>query len=113
MKIEITLRHASGVTVLETRGKMMIPAESNLRKFVREVMEAGSRGVLIDLEEVPMIDSWGVGELVWAYTTVTRRGGKLKLLKPSPKVFDILEITRLLTVFETFQNESEAIDSFA
>ncbi len=50
---------------------------------------------------------------MWAYTTVTRRGGKLKLLKPSPKVFDILEITRLLTVFETFQNESEAIDSFA
>jgi anti-sigma B factor antagonist len=113
MKIEITPRHESGVIVLETKGKMMIPAESNLREFVREAMEAGSRGVLIDLQDVPMIDSWGIGELVWAYTTVTKRGGKLKLLKPSPKVFDILEITRLMTVFETFQDETEAIDSFA
>jgi anti-sigma B factor antagonist len=113
MKIEITSRHESGVTVLETKGKMMIPAESNLRSLVHEALEAGSHGVLIDLQDVPMIDSWGVGELVWAYTTVSRRGGELKLLKPSPKVFDILEITRLMTVFETFQDENEAIDSFA
>jgi anti-sigma B factor antagonist len=72
----------------------------------------GARKLLIDLGDVATIDSSGVGELVSAFTTVTNRGGKLKLVNLPPKVNDILQITQLITVFETFDNVDEAIASF-
>ena len=72
----------------------------------------GPAKLLINLGEVTTIDSSGVGELVSAYTTVTNRGGKLKLVNMPPKVSDILQITQLITVFEVFETEDEAVQSF-
>jgi anti-sigma B factor antagonist len=111
--MKITARHQAGITVLEPKGKITIGmGDVALRDSVREALEAGSRDILIDLHEVSTIDSSGIGELVSAYTTVTNRGGKLKLLRLPPKVEDILQITQLMTVFEVYDEEGEALDSF-
>lgn len=111
MKVDV--RHREGVTILEPKGKITIGVgDIALRDAVVESLEAGSRNILLDLNQVSTIDSSGVGEMVSAYTTVTNRGGKLKLLNLSPKVVDILQITQLITVFEAFEEEDEAIASF-
>ncbi|MCH7664449.1 MAG: STAS domain-containing protein [Acidobacteria bacterium] len=111
MKVDV--RHREGVTILEPKGKITIGVgDIALRDAVVESLEAGSRNILLDLNQVSTIDSSGVGEMVSAYTTVTNRGGKLKLLNLPPKVVDILQITQLITVFETFEEEDEAVASF-
>ena len=111
MKIEA--RHDRGVTVLEPKGKITIGVgDVALREAVARALEAGARNVLVDLGGVTTIDSSGIGELVSAYTTVTNRGGKLKLVNLPPKVTDILQITQLISVFEVFDSIDEALDSF-
>ena len=93
MKVDV--RHREGVTILEPKGKITIGVgDIALRDAVVESLEAGSRNILLDLNQVSTIDSSGVGEMVSAYTTVTNRGGKLKLLNLPPKVVDILQITQ-------------------
>lgn len=111
MKIDI--RHVRGVTILAPQGKITIGAgDIALRDAVIETLEAGSLHILLDLEAVSTIDSSGIGEMVSAYTTVTNRGGKLKLVNLPAKVQDILTITQLITVFEAYDNEDEAVSSF-
>lgn len=111
MKIEA--RHVQGVTILEPKGKITIGVgDVALREAVGEALEAGGRNLLVDLGGVSTIDSSGIGELVSAYTTVTNRGGKLKLFNLPPKVTDILQITQLISVFEIFEDEGEALASF-
>lgn len=111
MKIEA--RHVRGVTILEPVGKITIGVgDVALREAVHEALEAGARFILVNLSGVSTIDSSGVGELVSAYTTVTSRGGKLKLCSLPAKVIDILQMTQLITVFETYDTEEEAIASF-
>ena len=84
-----------------------------LREAVAEALEAGARNILVDLGGVTTIDSSGIGELVSAYTSVSNRGGKLKLVNLPPKVTDILQITQLISVFEVHDNENEALASFS
>lgn len=111
MKIDKRVR--DGVTILEIEGKITIgKGDVALREAVHEALGGGARKLLIDLARVSTIDSSGVGELVSAFTTVTNRGGKLKLLNLPPKVNDILQVTQLITVFEVFDNENEAIASY-
>ncbi len=111
MKIE--QRERDGVTILDVEGKITIgKGDVALREAVHQALADGARKLLIDLGDVATIDSSGVGELVSAFTTVTNRGGKLKLVNLPPKVNDILQITQLITVFETFDNLDEAIASF-
>jgi anti-sigma B factor antagonist len=111
--MKITARMRQGVTVLEPKGKITIgEGDVALREAVHEAMDAGAKHMLINLQDTTTIDSSGIGELVAAYTTVTNRGGNLKLLKLPPKVHDILQITQLVTVFEVFDDEDEAIASF-
>lgn len=111
MKIE--KRERDGVTILDVEGKITIgKGDVALREAVHQALADGARKLLIDLGDVATIDSSGVGELVSAFTTVTNRGGKLKLVNLPPKVNDILQITQLITVFETFDNLDEAIASF-
>jgi anti-sigma B factor antagonist len=111
--MKITKRERDGVTILEVEGKVTIgKGDVVLREAVHQAMGDGPAKLLIHLGEVTTIDSSGVGELVSAFTTVTNRGGKLKLLKLPPKVNDILQITQLITVFEVFENEDEAVTSF-
>ena len=111
--MNISSREVDGVRVLEPVGKMTIGVgDVALREAVQEALANGDRKLLINLEGVKTMDSSAIGELVSAYTTVTNRGGKLKLEKLPAKVRDILQITQLITVFEIYDDEREAIDSF-
>ena len=111
--MKISVRQEQGVTILEPKGKITIGVgDVALRDAVNEALEAGARNILVNLAGVSTIDSSGIGELVSAYTTVTNRGGKLKLSSLPSKVSDILQITQLITVFEVFDTEREALESF-
>ena len=112
--MKIDARHEQGVTILDPKGKITIGVgDVALRNSVAEALEAGARNLLVNLGGVTTIDSSGIGELVSAYTTVTNRGGKLKLENLPPKVTDILQITQLISVFEVHDNEQEALASFS
>lgn len=112
--MKITKRVSSGVTILGVKGKVTIGVgDIMLRNAVLDTLEEGARHILLDLGGVTTMDSSGIGELVSVYTTVSNRGGALKLLHLPPKVQDILAITQLITVFEVFDNEPEAVESFA
>ena len=111
--MKISSRQREGVTILEPQGKITIGVgDVALRNAVHEAVGAGTKNILIDLSGVSTIDSSGIGELVATYTTVTNRGGKLKLLHLPPKIQDIMQVTQLITVFEVFDDEDEAIASF-
>jgi anti-sigma B factor antagonist len=83
-----------------------------LRDKVNSLVQQGQRKIILNLSDVPYIDSAGLGEIVRTYTTVSRQGGSLKLLNLTKRIQDLLAITKLLTVFETFENEQDAIKSF-
>lgn len=111
MKIET--RVEAGVTVLSPKGKITIGAgDISIRDSVRETLDAGEKKILIDMFGVTTIDSSGISELVHAYTTTTSHGGKLKLSRLPAKVTDILTATQLITVFDVYDDEIEAIESF-
>jgi len=111
--MKIDKREREGVLILDVEGKITIGrGDIALREAVHKALDDGARKVVIRLADVSTIDSSGVGELVSAFTTVTNRGGKLKLLHLPPKVNDILQITQLITVFEVYDNEDEAVASF-
>jgi anti-sigma B factor antagonist len=111
--MNISSRQRDGVTILEPKGKITIGlGDVALRNAVHEVVGGGSKQILIDLSGVTTMDSSGVGELVSTFTTVTNRGGKLKLLHLPPKIQDIMQVTQLITVFEVFDDEDEAVRSF-
>ena len=111
MKIQQRVR--DGVAILDCKGRITIGVgDVALRESVQGAVKAGHMNILINLDGVSTMDSSGVGELVSTYTTVTNRGGKLKLLHLPPKVSDILQITQLITVFEVFDDEDEAVRSF-
>jgi len=111
--MKISSRQAQGVTILEPKGKLTIGVgDVALRDAVHGALEGGASNLLVDLSEVTTMDSSAIGELVSAFTTVTNRGGKLKLLNLPPKVQDILQITQLVTVFDVYDGEEEALSSF-
>jgi anti-sigma B factor antagonist len=83
-----------------------------LRNKINAIMQVGAKQILLNLGDVPYIDSAGLGEVVRSYTTVSRQGGVLKLLNLTKRIQDLLAITKLLTVFETFDSEGEALKSF-
>ena len=111
--MKISARHRKGVTILEPKGKITIGVgDVALREAVHEALTAGNHNVLIDMGGVTTIDSSGVGELVSTYTSVSNRGGRLKLMHLPAKVTDILQVTQLITVFEVYDDEDEALASF-
>jgi len=111
--LTINERNAGNVTVLDLSGRITIGEGSvQLRDAVRRLLEQGNKNLLIDLGAVDYVDSSGIGELVSCYTTTKNQGGQLKLLNLTKKIKDLLSITKLLTVFETFEDESEALKSF-
>lgn len=111
--MRVNVRQREGVTILDLKGKITIGVgDVAMREAIHEALSAGAKKMLVNLEDVSTIDSSGVGELVSSYTTVTNRGGKLKLLNLPPKVADILQITQLITVFDVFDEEDEAVRSF-
>lgn len=109
------VRQRDGVTIVDLKGKITIGSggETALRNAMQEVMNSGAKQVLINMADVTTIDSSGIGELVSSYTTATNRGSKLKLYNLPAKVTDILTITQLITVFDVYDSEDEAVRSFA
>jgi anti-sigma B factor antagonist len=112
--MQIEERVVGGVTILDLSGKMTLgEGDELLREKIASLVNAGQKSLLLNLEGVPYIDSAGLGEMVRSYTTVSRQGGKLKLLNLTKRIEDLLSITKLLTVFETFESEAEAIQSYS
>ena len=108
-----SVRKRDDVTIIDVKGKITIGAgDLELRNAIHQAVNDGAKKVLVNLGHVSTIDSSGVGELVSSYTTVTNRGAKLKLVNLPPKVQDVLTITQLITVFDVYDTEDEAIRSF-
>jgi anti-sigma B factor antagonist len=111
--MKATSRNLNGVELIKLEGKITIGSgDTQLRDVIMNALKEGKQHILLDMANVTTIDSSGIGELVGAYTTVTNRGGKLKLLHLPPKVTDLLQVTQLITVFEVYENEPEALGSF-
>jgi anti-sigma B factor antagonist len=111
--LAISSREVDGVTVLELSGRITLGEGSvQLRDAIRDSIAKGQRNILVDLGEVSYIDSSGLGELVSAYTTARNQGAKLKLLKLTKKVHDLLQLTKLYTVFDIYDDEASAIGSY-
>jgi len=107
-------RQVGGVTVVDLSGRITLGEGSVvLRDSVRDLVAKGQTKILLNLGDVTYIDSSGIGELVSAFTTVRNQGGDLKLLKLTKKVHDLLQITKLYTVFDVKDDEAKAIQSFA
>jgi anti-sigma B factor antagonist len=111
--MKIAERQVGDVTVLDIHGKILIgEGDDALRDAISRLTSAGKKKVLLNLADVPYVDSAGLGEIVRCYTTVSRTGGKLKLVGLTAKIRDLLAITKLLTVFETYETEDQAVRSF-
>jgi anti-sigma B factor antagonist len=102
------------VTLVEASGRITLgESVALLRNQIQELVDGGHSNILLKLADVSYIDSSGIGELVSAFTTVKRKGGTLKLLKLTQRVSDLLQITKLSTVFEVFEDEDKALRSFS
>jgi anti-sigma B factor antagonist len=112
-ELNISERQAGDVTILDLTGRITIGEGSvALRTAIRRLLSEGKKNILLNLGGVSYIDSSGIGELVSSFTTVKKEGGSLKLLNLTQKVQDLLAITKLLTVFDVYENEDEALASF-
>jgi anti-sigma B factor antagonist len=112
-ELNIVERQAGDVTVLDLSGKITIGEGSvSLRGAIRRLIEEGKKKILLNLAGVSYVDSSGIGELVSSFTTINREGGQLKLLNLTQKIQDLLAITKLLTVFDTYDEEPAALNSF-
>ncbi len=111
--MKINSRNVNGVEVVSLQGKITIGSgDVQLREIIQQCMNEGKSNVLLDMQGVTTIDSSGIGELVGSYTTATNRGGRLKLLHLPPKITDLLQVTQLITVFEVYEDETTAVNSF-
>ena len=112
--MQIDERAVGDVVVLDLKGKITLgKGDELLKDKVNSVVNQGHKKIVLNLAEVPYIDSAGLGEIVRTFTTVSRQGGNLKLLNLTKRITDLLAITKLLTVFETFDTENDAIRSFS
>lgn len=112
-ELDIRERQAGDVTVLDMSGKVTIGEGSvALRSAIRRLLEEGKKKILLNLAGVGYIDSSGIGELVSSYTAINKEQGQLKLLNLTQKLQDLLAITKLLTVFDVYEDEAEALNSY-
>jgi anti-sigma B factor antagonist len=112
-ELDVKERQAGDVTILDLSGEVRIGEGAvSLRDSIRNLSDQGKKKVLLNLAGVKYMDSTGVGELIANYTTVTRQGGQLKLLSLTDRIQNLLVITKLLTVFDSYDNEAEALKSF-
>jgi len=112
--MQIEERAVGDVIVLDLKGRVtMGEGDELLKDKVNSLVNQGHRKIVLNLADVPYVDSAGLGEIVRTYTTVSRQGGSLKLFNLTNRITDLLSITKLLTVFETFESENDAVRSFS
>ena len=112
--MQITERTVGDVMVLDVKGKITLgEGDEILKDKINSLVLQGRKKLVLNLADVPYIDSAGLGEIVRTYTTISRQGGQLKLLNLTKRIEDLLSITKLLTVFETHDNEADAVRSFS
>lgn len=112
--MQIEERVVGNVTILDLKGKITLgEGPEALKDKINSLIQQDRKRILLNLEGVPYIDSAGLGEIVRTYTTVSRQGGQLKLVNLTKRITDLLMITKLLTVFETFDSEGEALKSYS
>ena len=113
MNLRVSTRQVDGVNIVDCSGRITLGEGSVvLRDTVKELLSKGQKKILLNLGDVNYIDSSGIGELVSAYTTAKNQGGELKLLNLTKKVHDLLQITKLYTVFDVKDDETAAVKSF-
>ncbi len=111
--LHVTRRNAAAVVVLELHGRLVFEdGDQNLREAVDNLIATGQLSVLVDLHDVTYMDSAGIGVVVESFVRLTRRGGQCKLLRPSPVVTRVLDITQLSSVIQTFDDEAVALASY-
>lgn len=111
--MQIDERLSGDVMILDVKGKLTIgEGDELLKDKINSLIQQGHKKLILNLEGVPYVDSAGLGEIVRTYTTVSRQGGNLKLLNLTKRIEDLLSITKLLTVFDTYESEQEALNSF-
>lgn len=114
MSAKLSPRQVGDVTVVDVSGRITLgEGSSNLREGIRDMVQKGSRKILLNLAEVSYIDSSGIGELVSGFTSVANAGGHLKLINLTKRVKDLLQITKLYTIFEVYEDETTAVRSFS
>jgi len=114
VSVKLTTRQVGDVTVVDAVGRITLgEGASTFRDTIRDLASSGHKKLLLNLAEVSYIDSSGIGELVSGFTTVANQGGSVKLLKLTKRVQDLLQITKLYTVFEVHDDEAKAVRSFA
>jgi anti-sigma B factor antagonist len=114
VSVKLNTRQVGDVSVVDVAGRITLgEGSSALRDLMREMVGKGQKNILLNLGDVSYIDSSGIGELVSGFTTVANSGGKLKLLNLNKRVKDLLQITKLYTVFDVHEDEASAIRSFA
>ena len=112
-ELEVNQRQAGDVTILDMSGAVRMGEGSiTLRDAIRGLADEGKKKIILNLAGVKYVDSSGIGELIANYTTVSRQGGQLKLLNLTDRIQNLLVITKLLTVFDAYEDESEALKSF-
>ena len=113
MSVKLTTRQVGDVTVVDAAGRITLgEGASTFRDKIRDLASGGQKKLLLNLAEISYIDSSGIGEMVSGFTTVTNHGGQLKLLGLSKRVKDLLQITKLYTVFDVHEDEGHAVRSF-
>jgi len=113
VSMKATIRQVDSVVVVDISGRITLGEGcTQLRELIRDQLAKGNKRILLNLADVSYIDSSGIGELVSAYTAVSNQGGQLKLLNLTKKVHDLLQITKLYTVFDIHDDEAKAIASF-
>jgi anti-sigma B factor antagonist len=112
--MDIKERVVEGVSVLDISGKIVLgEGDGQVRDRIKDLLSDGQRKILLNLGDVTYIDSAGLGALISSYTTTKREGGSLKLMNLTKRIQDLLAITKLITVFDTYDTEAEALDSFS
>jgi len=114
MSCKTAVRYLGDVAIIDVSGRITLGESTGaLRNLIKDLVKAGDKDLLVNLKEVTYMDSAGLGELVGAYASVTNAGGAIKLLNPQGRVAEVLNVTKLYTVFETFSDEAEAVRSFS
>ena len=112
--MDIKERVVDGVSVLDLSGKIVLgEGDGQVRERIKDLLSDGQKKILLNLGDVTYVDSAGLGALISSYTTTKREGGQLKLVNLTKRIQDLLAITKLITVFDTYDNEQEAIKSYS